>query len=251
MINLFFFFFAFMVVFAEDDVSISIPKSGWRNSSGEQLNVSQPVNYPAVSSEVNEDQNTYALIKGEIYSSPKDSKPGTLIVNGIPMPLKIGESGDFQRPYLFGPGSNNVEVRDPSGVSRKRIQFFEANQLAKQSKLTVLMSWDSDNTDLDLHIISPDGEHTYYGDRTAKNGGALDVDVTTGYGPEIYSSPAPIKGRYLVYSNYYGSGSSGDITVATITVITNQNTPDEKVQTIVTSMRTPGELNFVYAFDVK
>jgi uncharacterized protein YfaP (DUF2135 family) len=41
------------------------------------------------------------------------------------------------------------------------------------------------------------------------------------------------------------------VTAATVTVISNQNTPDEKVQTMITAMRKPGELNFIYAFDIK
>jgi uncharacterized protein YfaP (DUF2135 family) len=232
------------------ETSISVPKSGWRNSSAKVMSVDQPVHYPAVSTTVKENQSEYALIKGKINNMPKD-KPGTLIVNGVSMPLLVDENGAFGRPYLFGYGSNNVEVRDASGKNRKRVQFFEANKLSKQSRLSILMSWDSDSTDLDLHVISPDGEHTYYGQKSAKNGGSLDVDVTTGYGPEIYSSPAPLSGRYLVYANYYGSGNDSDITVVNITVITNQNSADEKVETKVTSMRTPGEINFITSFDVK
>lgn len=235
---------------AAADATIEIPKSGWRNSTGQSLGTTQKVNYPAVSVNTPEDQNPYALIKGSISNHPK-GKPATLVVNGIPLPMKTNEDGEFQRPYLFGYGSNNVEVRSADGKSRKRTQFFEANRLAKQARLSVVMSWDSDNTDLDLHVVSPDGEHTYYGNRQSKNGASLDVDVTDGYGPEIYSSTAPIKGRYLVYANYYGAGGENDLTSATITVVTNQNSPDEKVETMLTSMRTPGELNFVYAFDVK
>ena len=36
------------------------------------------------------------------------------------------------------------------------------------------------------------------GDRVAPNGAALDVDVTTGYGPEIFAMPAPIKGQRVI-----------------------------------------------------
>ncbi len=248
--NSFLLLFLATVSFAADQATIDIPKSGWRNSTGQSLGTTQPVNYPAVSVSVDENQNPYALIKGSIEGNPK-GKPATLIVNGIALPMKTDENGEFKRPYLFGYGSNNVEIRSANGKPRSRTQFFEANRLAKRSRLSVIMSWDSDSTDLDLHVVSPDGEHTYYGARQAKNGGSLDVDVTDGYGPEIYSSPAPLKGRYLVYANYYGSGQASDLTTSTITVVTNQNTPDEKVETMTTSMRTPGELNFVYAFDVK
>ncbi|MGK7630888.1 YfaP family protein, partial [Salmonella enterica] len=64
----------------------------------------------------------------------------------------------------------------------------------------------SDNTDLDLHLVTPDGDHVWYGNRSLANGATLDVDVTTGYGPEIIATPTPQKGPYLVYVNYFGGG---------------------------------------------
>jgi uncharacterized protein YfaP (DUF2135 family) len=216
------------------------------------LNTAQDVHYPAVSVNVKENQSEYALIRGQIETHKKEETlPGTLIVNGVPMPIKSNKSGKFERPFLFGKGSNNVEVRGSDGISQGRVQFYEANLTAKATRLSIMLNWDSDGTDLDLHVLSPDGQHTFYGNRQAKNGGSLDVDVTSGYGPEIYSTPAPIKGRYLVYANYYGGRGNTDVTAATVTVISNQNTPDEKVQTMITAMRKPGELNFIYAFDIK
>jgi hypothetical protein len=64
--------------------------------------------------------------------------------------------------------------------------------------------------ELDLHLVTPYGAHIWYGDRVAPNGAALDVDVTTGYGPEIFSMPSPIKGQYLIYVNYFGGGYHSD-----------------------------------------
>ena len=93
------------------------------------------------------------------------------------------------------------------------------------------------------------GAPTRKGDRVAPNGGSLDVDVTTGYGPEIYSSAAPLKGTYLVFVNYYGSGNgNADMTVAQVTIITNENTPNEKSETIRVPMRKAGELTLVKTF---
>lgn len=113
----------------------------------------------------------------------------------------------------------------------------------------MVLAWDTDGTDLDLHVVSPEGAHTWYGERVAPNGGALDVDVTTGYGPEIYSSAAQLKGTYLVFVNYYGSGDSDpDMTVAQVTNVTNENTPDEKSETIRAPMRKAGGLTLVKSF---
>lgn len=231
-----------------DEIRIDAPRGGWRNSATERMRFLQTVNYPAASVSVQDKQSSAALIKGRIESTRKEGgDPATLIVNGVPMPLRV-EGGQFARPYSFGPGSNSVEVRSPDGGAVSRVQFYEASH-ANNPRVRVVLSWDTDGSDVDLHVITPDGEHCFYGNRVLNNGGALDVDVTTGYGPEIFATPAPQAGTYLVYVNYYGAGSqSADITAARVAIITNENTPDERLQSVVIPLRNPGELTLVHSF---
>lgn len=233
-----------------ETIQITSPQSGWRNSSKEVLQFTQEVNYPASSVNTRAEQSNFALIKGKIAGKQKTNEPHKLIVNGVAMPLRIDEDG-FSRPYIFGSGSNNVEIRSPDNKDRARVQFYETNSLAVQPKLSVLLSWDSDNTDVDLHVISPDGKHVWYGERVSENGGALDIDVTTGYGPEIFSTPNPIKGTYLVYINYYGGRSKTDLTVSNVTIFMNQNTLDERKETFVVPLRSPGAVVLAHSFVVK
>lgn len=229
-------------------IIIDTPKSGWRNSFGERIIYTQQVNYPASSVETQEEQSRLAVIEGRVTGADQnDKEPYKLIVNGIPMPLRV-ENGAFSRPYSFGPGSNNVEVRSPDGSSGARVQFYEAYAGKTKPKIRVVLSWDTDETDLDLHVVTPDGKHCFYGNRVLENGGALDVDVTTGYGPEIFSSPVAQEGEYLIYVNYYGGQKEDELTVATVSVVLNENTADEKVQTFTVPMRNPGELYLVDEF---
>jgi len=225
------------------DVSLSAPLGGWRNSADQRVGYTQPVNYPAVSVSTPEGQSNAGLIAGHIVRTPKSGEqPATVIVNGVPLPQRVEPDGRFSRPYSFGQGSNSVEVRSPEGGTR-RVQFYESYAGRAQTRLRVVLAWDSDGTDLDLHVISPDGGHAFYGNRVLDNGGALDVDVTSGYGPEIFSMPAPLPGAYLVYVNYYGSGQGReDLTVANVTVISQESTPSEKKQTFSVPLRNAGEL---------
>jgi uncharacterized protein YfaP (DUF2135 family) len=252
---------ALPLAMAADNVKLDTPVGGWRTGApeGEGESFRQTVNYPASSVNTPVGQANTARISGQIKTTPKNNDPGRLIVNGVSMPLKIDDSGRFDRPFSFPNGSNSVEVRSPDGQQRHRTQFLNASGGAIPAKLRVLLSWDSDGTDLDLHLVTPDGAHIWYGDRVAPNGAALDVDVTTGYGPEIFAMPAPIKGQYLVYVNYYGGGyrsdedSGGDeavqpLTTAQVTVITEEGTPSEKMETFVVPMRAVGELTLVKAF---
>ncbi|TBU89500.1 hypothetical protein DNK44_16930 [Pseudomonas dryadis] len=238
------------------EVQLDTPRSGWREGGGAGAQFMQQVNYPASSVNSSANQAETARIKGVITATAK-AGPGRLVVNGVSMPLKIGEDGGFDRPFVFSEGSNNVEVRSPDGQWR-RVQFYNRGSGETPARLRVVLSWDSDNTDLDLHLVTPDGGHVWYGDRSLANGAALDVDVTTGYGPEMIASPTPLKGQYLVYVNYYGGGYSRDedgnssaqqiLTTGQITLISEEGTVNEKQESFLVPMRTPGELTLVKSF---
>ena len=240
-----------------DTIHFSAPVNGWRNSAGDDARYTQDVHYPAVAVNTPENQSANALIAGQIKDNPKaatrkkdSDSVATLVVNGLPLPQRIGADGTFSRPFAFGAGSNSVELRTASGT-RKRVQFYDAYAGKPQARLRAVLAWDTDDTDLDLHVISPGGSHAYYGNRIAPDGGALDVDVTTGYGPEIYSNAAPQSGTYLVYVNYYGSGEDADhVTVARVTIITDAGTLHEKQETVEAPMRQAGELVLVKRFVV-
>lgn len=256
--------------FAQTDssaIEMAAPLNGWRSSAGDDSRYTQDVHYPAVAVSTPQGQRTTSMIAGRIRNAPKepasadenkprrrgadDSTVGTLVVNGVAMPQRIEADGRFSRPYAFGAGSNSVEVRSARGDT-KRMQFYDSYAGKPRPRLRVVLSWDTDGTDLDLHVISPDGQHAWYGNRVAQNGGALDVDVTTGYGPEIYSNPAPVPGTYLVYVDYYGSGNDNSIiTTASIGIIMDENTPSERQQTFVVPMRKAGELTLVRSFTMK
>lgn len=228
-------------------ISVDTPRGGWRTSEESAAGFLQKVNYPA-SSVTAAGHREMALIKGRISGNPKEG-PATLIVNGVAMPLSLGETGSFERPYAFGSGSNGIEVRSPDGKRRKRVQFYDAYAGKPQARLRVVLSWDSDGTDLDLHVVSPDGEHVFYGNRVATNGAALDVDVTTGYGPEIYGSAAPPTGVYHIFVNYYGSGPDQQkVTIAQVAIVTQEGTISEKRQVVQVPMRKPGELTLIKSF---
>lgn len=227
-------------------VEVDNPLSGWRHQEKDDVSFSQEVHYPAVSVNTGTHKDS-ALLRGRIANHPKKEKPATLVVNGVAMPLLVEEGGNFARPYAFGSGSNSIEVRSLNG-ERKRVQFYDAKGGKTQSRLRVVLSWDSPGTDLDLHVVSPDGQHVFYGERQVANGGALDVDVTTGFGPEIFASPAPLKGTYHVYVNYYGSGENRGVTLAQVAIITNENTVHEKQQVFRVPMRRAGDLTLVKSF---
>lgn len=88
-------------------------------------------------------------------------------------------------------------------VSRKYMQGYEPPELR------VVITWDADNTDIDLWVTEPSGEKCFYQNRTTKAGGQMTEDMTQGYGPEAYTIAEAAAGDYKVQINYF----SGDQTI--------------------------------------
>ena len=70
--------------------------------------------------------------------------------------------------------------------------------------LRVALSWDADNTDIDLWVTDLNGEKAYYGNRISYQGGRMSQDYTGGYGPETFALKHAKPGKYKVEANFYG-----------------------------------------------
>ena len=68
----------------------------------------------------------------------------------------------------------------------------------------VVLAWDADNTDVDLHVFDPNGEEVYYGHNLSHQGGAITHDATGGYGPEEFALKIAKPGKYRVVANFFG-----------------------------------------------
>jgi Ca-activated chloride channel homolog len=71
-------------------------------------------------------------------------------------------------------------------------------------ELRVVMSWDTDDTDIDLWVTDPNGELANYSRRLSYQGGAVSPDATGGYGPEEYALKQAKPGKYVVQAQFYG-----------------------------------------------
>ncbi len=68
----------------------------------------------------------------------------------------------------------------------------------------VVIDWNHNDTDIDLHIIDPNLEECYYGHNKTAIGGRISEDMTQGFGPEEYTVQKAIKGDYYIKVRYYG-----------------------------------------------
>jgi hypothetical protein len=71
--------------------------------------------------------------------------------------------------------------------------------------LRVVLTWDADNTDMDLWVVDPSGEICIYNHNRTQTGGHMSPDFTGGYGPEVFTIRRALPGTYTVKTNFYGN----------------------------------------------
>jgi uncharacterized protein YfaP (DUF2135 family) len=238
-------------------IELESPVGGWRDGRLDDRQAEVTAAYPKPPVDRG-GQRHRALISGRIAQAGRERRPGRFIVNGNPMPLYTDEQGRFVKPWAFGQGSNSVEVRTPDGRTRTRVQFYETSASTTPARLRIILGWDDGKAEVDLHVVTPDGQHAFWAHPVLTNGGGLDVDSVDGGGPEIFSMAAPLRGTYLVYVNYWGNFDPAGYTfdparrerpliTTTVAIVTNENTVDEKREQHVVPLRKIGDTVFVRA----
>ena len=86
---------------------------------------------------------------------------------------------------------------DVSAIDRRLLRNLPVD-------LRVVLSWDADNTDVDLHVIDPNGEEVFYGRSLSYQGGTITRDATGGYGPEEFLLKDAKPGKYRVEAQFFG-----------------------------------------------
>ncbi|MCS3868289.1 hypothetical protein J3D55_001205 [Chryseobacterium ginsenosidimutans] len=75
--------------------------------------------------------------------------------------------------------------------------------------IRVVISWNKDDTDIDLWVTDPNNERCYYSHPTTEIGGRLSNDFTRGFGPEQFLLKKAIKGKYKIQTNFFGERQVG------------------------------------------
>lgn len=71
--------------------------------------------------------------------------------------------------------------------------------------LVVIITWNTDGTDVDMHVTEPNGDVCNYSHNKTQRGGRISTDITTGLGPEIYVLPKAEPGMYLIDADYFSA----------------------------------------------
>jgi hypothetical protein len=112
-----------------------------------------------------------------------------------------------------------------------RLQTLARGMNISRADVVVTITWNTDNTDVDLHVVEPSGEECYYGHRNTRSGGMLTQDVTQGYGPEMYVMPKAAKGNFNVFAHYFAQdrNRTSARTKVYVTMFENWGTANERM----------------------
>ncbi|MBM4372242.1 MAG: hypothetical protein FJ098_11345, partial [Deltaproteobacteria bacterium] len=113
-----------------------------------------------------------------------------------------------------------------------RLQTVSSEIGMQDADLVVMIDWNTDGTDVDLHVLEPTGEECYYSNASTRIGGRLTMDVTRGYGPEMYVLPKAPPGTYQIKAKYFSSDRNRASTRTKVfaTIYRDWSRPGETVQ---------------------
>ena len=146
---------------------------------------------------------------------------------------------------------NAIVATSPAPLDTSRIDARLLKNLPLDLRAT--LSWDADNTDIDLWVTDPNGERVFYGNALSYQGGRVSRDITSGYGPEEFSLRRAKPGKYQVHANFYGHSQQivAGATTLQLVLATGFGTVQHKEQRVTLRLKGRNEQVFVGEFEVQ
>ena len=149
--------------------------------------------------------------------------------------------------------ANRIASRLERAGAAPRWPLDQRLRRALDFDVRVVLTWDTDNTDMDLWVVEPFGARCYYGHAHTRIGGLLSPDFTGGYGPEEYSLRRAPGGAYSVKANFFGSRAqslTGPTTVQA-TIITDYGRPNEARRSVTLRLTSARDVVDVGTIEIK
>jgi len=155
----------------------------------------------------------------------------------------------FKDVQLIAMNEINNIINTQKGL---RTSFIDKRLLKKEPvDIRVVLTWDTDNSDMDLWVTDPEEERCFYGHRETYLGGIISQDVTGGYGPEEFMLKKAPKGNYKIEVDYYGNRSQKQLLPVSlrITFFTHYGTPQQQKQETTVRLSNQREVIDVGSFE--
>lgn len=152
-----------------------------------------------------------ALITGDGINYSSLTTTRTAQDGTFTLPIKLNGSATIVG--LSGTNLTNTVVAGPSATN---IALPTCLLGVEGFGFNARLTWGASPSDIDTHLLAPDGTHVYYaskGSLSAAPFAALDVDDTTGFGPEVLTTQRLYVGTYRYFlhnfSNTFSPGMTG------------------------------------------
>jgi len=116
-----------------------------------------------------------------------------------------------------------------------------------------VLTWDADNTDVNLAVTDPNGQVLYPWGGVSFQGGRMSQNFAGGYGPEEYSLRKAKPGKYQVVAHFASQRQQvvgGGSTYAHVRVYTKFGTGEESVRSYSVQLARAGVSVKVAEIDV-
>jgi len=201
-------------------------------------------NMPAISISSHESGDTVTertiTLVGNVESSEVLITKLEVVVGAEKYTAEVADDGSFDVSISLTIGENILNFTTLGELNGELYEItpnnfdtdpFVINLDMDTSVMLVTLTWDKNDTDLDLYVIDPNGDYSAYYHKTTADGGELDHDITTGYGPEHWTLTTADTVRwdtdsYTVRVHYYSDHSNGG-TNYTLTVQLYEDTDYE------------------------
>lgn len=216
-------------------------QSNFSNSAGATINITSHVTGQVVS-------NRLLSLVGTVSSSQVLVTRITAIVGSVEYTVAVPLSGAFTIPIALVDGLNRIKFRtegnNSNGVlittgNNFNTKDFTLRAVVPASVILMTLTWDRNDTDVDTYVIDPTGDYSAYYHRVTADGGTLDRDVTTGYGPEhwtlLNSNVVRYNQPYKFRIHYYSDHGNGPTNYA-VTIELYNGTPRQATYTYTGSL---------------
>ncbi|MBQ1833205.1 MAG: DUF2135 domain-containing protein [Treponema sp.] len=143
--------------------------------------------------------------------------------------------------------ANNRHAKiDVSAIDKNLMQNFDVG-------LRIVLTWNTDDCDIDLWVTDPQKEKCYYGHKETQSGGRMSRDFTQGYGPEEFCLKVAPGGKYKIECNYYGNHQQKLLqpVIVQAEVYTNFGRPNQQKQVMTLQLDDVKQTFLIGEIDVK
>jgi hypothetical protein len=150
--------------------------------------------------------------------------PVDKLLQNFSVKLPVQNGDNYLQFRTRGYVANGSKVDSPNNFTNTRGLHFFGDLDA--STVFITLSWDQ-AVDLDMYVTDPTNDTAWYSDKVTADGGELDIDVISGYGPEHFTLTTTDTTRfgqpYLIKVHKYSSGNK--FTHWTLKVSLNEGPP--------------------------